>query len=48
MLFTGGSIKVSEGSTIVLCLDGDVQVLKCQQQQFIIVNEYGQHNLPCR
>lgn len=50
MLFTDGSIKASEGSTIVLCLDDDVQVLKCQQQQqqFITVTEYGQHNLPCR
>jgi len=48
MLFTDGSIKVSDGTTIVLCLDDDVKVLKCQQQQLINVNEYGQHNLPCR
>jgi len=48
MLFIDGSIKVSEGSTIALCLDYDVQVLKRQQQQFINVNKYGQHNLRCR
>jgi hypothetical protein len=43
MLFTDDSIKVSEGSTIVLCLDGNVKVLKCQQQQqFSSVNDYGQ------
>jgi hypothetical protein len=40
--FTDGSIKVSEVSTIVLCLDGNVKVLKCQQQQFSSVNDYGQ------
>jgi hypothetical protein len=47
MLSIDGSIKVSEGSTIVLCLDDAVKALKIQQQWFTNVKENSQHNLPC-
>jgi hypothetical protein len=32
-----GHIKVSDGSTIVLCIDGDARVLECQYQQSVNV-----------
>jgi hypothetical protein len=34
MLSLDGGMKVSEGSTIVLCIDGDIRVLEQQHQKF--------------
>jgi hypothetical protein len=39
MLSTAGSIKVSQGSTRMLCLDDEVKALKFHQQRFTNVKE---------
>jgi hypothetical protein len=45
-MFPVGGMKVSEGSTIVLCTDGDAMVLdECRHQWYIDVERNSQHDI---